>query len=300
MGILALLAALALGVPAVAPQLPLDPPGLSGSLLGAHLHSRFLAPASPVNAAELAAWAREDGLQMVAVGVPLTGPGGPATGLASLATWLDAAQGLPTIPEFNTFTLPATRQDAAGLRQVFAVIDSALQGRSGVVAAVGGNEPLSAARGWKSPAEAAARVALEHQLWHALGSDVPFCHKFTNPRIDPAGTTWADLDALWTDHQDAICYDWYASNGDTLATLDHLRDLGDQLGKPVYILEAAVPLNQPSLRDAMASRVDALLLYPWLAPDRGEDARLAMWSLGTDGSRAPGPAAALRPVARPA
>jgi hypothetical protein len=266
-------------------------PGPAG-LVGAHLHSRWLDPASPLGQDALLRLARDTGLQMVAFGAPLATAEGRAAAPSILDRWLGGLGATRAVPEFNTLALPAADQQRAGLQRLFAGVAPVLGRHDNVLLAAGANEPLTKGRAW-SASEAEQRVRAEHDAWHAA-SDVPFCHKFTNPRINAPGLDWGALERLWAEAQDAICYDWYASNGDTIGTLDQLRALGQRLHKPLYVLETAVPGDDPRTLADMARRADGVCVYQLLASPGGEDERLAAWVARPGGMQARPPAAMLR------
>lgn len=248
-------------------------------LVGALVHSRWLHPSSPVPLEHLADLVRGQGLEVVPVGLPLGDAEGRAAALPRLERWLELTAGIPALPSINTFALPPAQQDADGLRAVFQRVAPVVDGRDAqVLAILGANEPLTKGKKWANAALAEDRVRLEHRLWHEV-SDQPFCHKFTNPRINVAGADWPMLERLWTEAQDAICYDWYASNGDTLETLDYLLALGKRLGKPVHIPEVAVPADAPEVLQAMAHKVDTVAIYQLLSSAGGEDERLSCFVL---------------------
>lgn len=271
----ALLVVSPMALPNRGPAEPSDPE--ASPLVGAVLHSRWLDPASPLGHGDLLRLAQDTGVQVMPFGVPLRGAG-RAEAARVTEEWLarTEAAGIRTLPTIHTLLLPRAEQTPDGIRALFAELAPAIGRHGNVVAVIGANEPLTKGKQWPSPADAEARVRLEYRLWHEV-SDAPFCHKFTNPRIDTPGTDWAMLERLWAGAQDAICYDWYASNQDTLETLDRLRELGRRLGKPVHVAEAAVPGNDPARLRAMAERADTLSVYQLLGTPGGEDERHAAW-----------------------
>lgn len=268
-------------------------------LIGAHLHSRFLEPSGPADAATLNAIVAASGAEVVAFGAPLSTAAGRERAPQIVAQWLDADAGVKALPVINTFALPREAQDEEGIRDLFAAMAPAFSGRPSVLAVAGANEPLTQGRRWRSVDDAEERVRLEHRLWHET-SDLPFCHKFTNPRINVAGADWALLETFWTESQDAICYDWYEANGDTVETARRLQALGDRLGKPVYIMEIAVLGNSVATFLDVARHVDAVVLYQLLATENGHDERFAAYSIGAGGEvRARPPAALIAAPDRP-
>lgn len=273
-----------LALPGVSPALP--EPGRVGFLL----HSRWIEPTSPLDMPALAGWVRGLQPQVVPFGVPLREfLDGDMQPFERTQSWMSLTEGLAVVPSINTFRLPAAMQTRSSLQGLFADIAPMLEGDPDVLVVAGANEPLTRGKAWPSAEAAAERVRMEYDAWHAV-SDAPFCHKFTNPRSNVAGAGWEMMEALWASHQDAICYDWYAGAGDTIGTLDRLRDLGQRLGKPVHILEAVVPGNDPAALQAMASRVSSISVYQVLGEPGGEDERLAAYVL-QDGAfqvRAPG------------
>jgi hypothetical protein len=206
--------------------------------------------------------------------------------------FLEAMAPLPAAVQFNTLRLPPDRQGPDGLREAFAAWAPAMEQHSNVVLVVGANEPLTRGKGW-SPDHAEQRVRAEYEAWHQL-SRLPFCHKFTNPHINPAGMDWPRMESLWATAQDAVCYDWYGSNKDSLDTLESLRELGQRLQKPVYVLEAAVPGNDPAFLAQMAARVDGVSLYQMFTSPGGEDERHAAFLVDDGEVRERAPGAMLR------
>jgi hypothetical protein len=272
------------------------PPAAAGApqgLVGATLHSRWLDPRAPVPQERVAALVREAGLQVLPFGVPVGDAEARASAPAAVDAWLARVAPLPTIPSINTFALPRAQQTREGLRAFFAPLAAVLARHPDVLVVAGANEPLTRGKGWASPADAEARLRLDSEAWHDV-SPLPFCHKFTNPRVDTPGTDWAMLDRLWGETEDAICYDWYAPSGDAPSTMDHLRDLGARLGKPVHVLEAAIPGGDPGLLRQLAQRADTFSVYQLLATSGGEDERLAAWVWDGSALREQGPGAMLR------
>lgn len=267
-------------------------------LVGAHVHSRWLAPASPLSREQLLGLVEASGLEVVGFGAPLLGPEARAASPATVGAWLAAVAPRPALPQLNTFALPGPLQGEHGILALFEHHAAALEGHANALAAVGGNEPLTRGRGWASAADAEQRVRMEYRLWHEV-SGLPFCHKFTNPSVNAAGAGWAMMEGLWRDSQDAICYDWYPSNRDTLATLDRLRALGRALGKPVYVLESEVPGDDPAVMAQLAARADAVVLFQLLGTPGGEYPHLAAWTLQPDGKVQPRAPLAVLPAGRP-
>jgi hypothetical protein len=250
--------------------------------VGAHVHSAWLAPRSPVSQDQLVDLVRRSNVQVVPFGVPLGDAAARAATPSTIAAWLDKLGDLPAIAELNTFALPKDQQTEQGIRALFRTVAPVLAAHGNVILVAGANEPLTAGKGWPSPEAAEARVRLEHSLWHEV-STIPFCHKLTPPTVDVAGIDWARIEGLWRDAQDAICYDWFEGNKDPLTTFDRLREVGDRFGKPVHVLETAVPRQDPATFARMKQGLASISLYQLLSEQDSGDAKFGVWLRTSDG-----------------
>lgn len=244
------------------PPLPVRATG--GPRIGAHVHSVWLEHDSPMDVEDLAALVQSESHGVASFAVPLGGARAEELAPVVAQRALEAFDGLPAVVQLNTFRLHEDAQTKEHLAALFRHIASALQDPD-VLVVVGGNEPLSKGKEWLRPQDAADRVRMEYAAWHAA-SDAPFCHKFTAPKFND-GVGWDVMEQLWRDSQDALCYVWYEDTDD-LATLDRLRGLSVELGKPLHILEARVPGNDPALLRAMAAQADTFVLYHLVADER--------------------------------
>jgi hypothetical protein len=256
------------------------PPDRPGPLVGAHVHSIWLEHDSSLSNEALAALVQRERLQVASVAIPLGGPVADRLAPRVAERWLDAVPGVPAIVQLNTFRLSDEQQDPASLGELFASIAPALELHPNVRLVVGANEPLTQGRDWLAPEEAVKRVQLEHRLWHEH-SALPFCHKFTSPSYNDDGLGWGEMETLWRTSQEAVCYVWYPDT-DGASTLERVKAYAKALGKPVHILEAAVPRHDPALLRSLAEGADTLVLYH-LVGTGNMDPRFPAWWLDPDG-----------------
>jgi hypothetical protein len=212
------------------------------ALLGAHIHAAWLHP-SRFSQDQLKERIDATGLNVVTFGVSafMNGAANTAGALLDTIGPLPATLQVNTCSDGDHRSAPRNRTDAE-LRDIFE--EFAALPHANLRAVVGCNEPLTKA--WPTRGDALYRVQQEARVWRAL-SDVPICHKITNPLSNDntaegtgARIAWPAIEALWDAHQDAICYDWYRGP-DFNHTLDYLKAQADQRGMRIHILEANIP-----------------------------------------------------------
>lgn len=239
--------------------------------IGAGILSAWAWANSGIPASEMRGRVEASGLEVVVYAAPLSTN---QNGAAATRAWLDAAGPRPHIVQLDTFKVTGGQpDDAARERKVRELFEnySFLEGKANIRAVVGGNEPMSKAQhGWTNPRQAEDRVRMEYRVWREVhGADaLPFCHKLMDTHWS-AGMSWAQVEGLWRDAQDAVCYDWYEGKNNTLARLDELRTQGLAKGKPVHVLESAVKYNDPVRLMDYAQRIhtglgDSFVLFTLL------------------------------------
>jgi hypothetical protein len=265
----------------LAPPLATGAPHAEAGPIGVHVHQRWLDPSSPLGYSGVKALLAKAGAEIVAFGAPVGL--GPVVSQQRVGGWLNATPEYRQVAEVNTLELAPDEQDEAGIRESFRAHNQILGQHDNVVLFVGINEPLTLGKGWDHPQQAIDRITLEVGLWHEV-STIPICHKFTNPDINEPGLDWDVMEDLWTHHQDAICYDWYYPSEDSIHTIDHLRALGTQLGKPVYLLEAGIPNHDRAFMTRISEGLDGTVIYHLAGEPGTNTERLASWLVQPDGS----------------
>lgn len=224
------------------------------ALYGADVHSRWLDPDLEMDHARTRGRVNATGLEIAPTGSP---------GAADMRAWLDGLGGLQTMVAIRTDQAHPMDRDVTDeqLEEVFRRYTFLQRGYDQVVLVLGANEPLTKGKG-VSREKAVARVQQEFRMWNGIPElrDIPLCHKFTHPERNN-GTTWADIEALWRDHQDLVCYDFYpATNAqgvpfDTDEDLERLRANGAALGKGVHIVETKVPGDRAARLEDIGRRI---------------------------------------------